>query len=74
MCLWARSFFGLPTDKTWLYEQVYDLVEKSGLTYTEVWEMPIAVRQWWVKRKQKDNEPQNPGGPPPPGMRPGGKR
>jgi len=73
MCRSAQSSFGLPPDKIYLYEEVYTLVEKCGLRYDEAWDMPVAVRHWWIKRKQKDSEPQNPGGPPP-GMGQGRKK
>ena len=69
MCRSARSFFGLPTDKIYVYENLYILVEKCGLSYSEAWDMPVAVREWWIKRKEKDGEQRSPGGPPPPGMR-----
>lgn len=55
MCPWARSFFGLP-GKDYIYEEVYYLTRECGLTYTEVWDMPVEVRHWWIKKDQKEKE------------------
>jgi hypothetical protein len=35
-------------------EDLYQLVQHCGLTYSEAWDMPVTLREWWLKRKAKE--------------------
>lgn len=35
-------------------EDIYNLVQHCRLSYSEAWDMPIPMREWWLKRKQKE--------------------
>lgn len=62
-CPWAQNSFGLrESDKKYIYEELFILVEHCGIRYTEAWEMPIEIRKWWIERKSKENEDKNSNG------------
>jgi hypothetical protein len=59
-------------------EERYNLVVHCKVgTYETAMSMPVAIRKWWIKRFQKQNEPKEsrppPAGPPPKGRIPGAK-
>jgi hypothetical protein len=58
-----------------LYEEIYQLVENTNLSYQDVWNMPVEIRHWWIDRKNKDLESKGPNPTPnvPPGAQPRGK-
>jgi len=51
------TFFGLtPNYKISVYQEVFDLVYygNGGFTYTDVREMPIHIRRFFIKRIEQD--------------------
>lgn len=64
----ARSFFGLQENDDNsivafaknVIDEVYFLVRKGNLTYTEVQSMPIEIRHYWIEKVQKENDNQPP--------------
>lgn len=76
------SFFGLrPEDKEYFLTEIYEITTKCEVPYESAWRMPIALRRWWILRKQKEQDQQrqneetkNKGKPPPPGVIPGMKK
>lgn len=53
----ARTFFGL-TDKYMeaVYEQFFVLKHHGGWSFTEAYNLPVGLRNWFVKRLQKHFE------------------
>ena len=53
----ARIFFGL-TDKyiEATYEQFFQLKHFGGWSFTEMYNLPVGLRMWWLKRLQKHYE------------------
>jgi hypothetical protein len=43
-----------------MYEEIYQLVEHTKLSYQDVWNLPVEIRHWWIDRKNKDLEPKGP--------------
>jgi hypothetical protein len=39
-----------------LYEELYSVVERCNITYTEVWRMPVELRRWWLNKKHKEDK------------------
>lgn len=58
---WGLRFFGLtPNDKdTAFLNDMFLLTYHCGLSYTECYSMPIAYRDWFKKRLQKELEDTN---------------
>ena len=36
-----------------MYEELFILHEHCGISYESMWDVPISVRRWWIKRKEK---------------------
>lgn len=50
-------FFGLtPSDRETILEQIYFLVRRLGVSYTEARNMPIMYRQWFINRFVREHE------------------
>ncbi len=37
-----------------MLEDIYQLVQHCRISYTEAWNMPITLREWWLRRKAKE--------------------
>jgi hypothetical protein len=60
MCHSAQNSFGLASNKLYIYEELYSLLEHcNGIDWEAAWSMPVAVRKWWLNKKQKDIEEEN---------------
>jgi hypothetical protein len=57
ICLFQPTFFGL-TDAYVkdVYEQIFLLKYHGGWSFTEVYNLPIALREWFVKRLSEQFE------------------
>jgi len=53
----ARTFFGL-TDKyiESTYEQFFQLKHFGGWSFTEMYNLPVGLRLWWLDRLRKHFE------------------
>jgi len=53
-------FFGLtPKDREAILEQHYFLIRHLGMSYSEVREMPIMYREWFIRRFSREVEERN---------------
>ena len=53
-CRWGPAFFGLkPEDREGILEQAFQLTYYMGLTYTETYNLPVAYREWFIRRLSK---------------------
>jgi len=53
-------FFGLtPKDREAILEQHYFLIRHLKMSYSEVREMPIMYREWFIKRFAREIEDRN---------------
>ena len=53
------SFFGLqPKNKLDIHEEIFNLLHyaKGGFTFTEVYNLPITLRRFYLKRLHKEYE------------------
>ena len=56
-CRSLRSFFGLsPEYSKEIYEQFFFLKYYGGWSFTEAYNLPIGLRNWFVKRMAKQFE------------------
>ena len=58
-CHWAWTFFGLPDDYLEsVYEEFFFLSYYGNWSFMEAYNLPVAIRKWFVKRlvKQKEQE------------------
>jgi hypothetical protein len=73
MFQWERSSFGLREDKLYIYEEIWQLVKHCKVSFTEAWDMPVAIRKWWIRKTSeeaaKEKESSKPAGAPPPKMK-----
>ena len=53
----GQTFFGL-TDKyiEQVYEQFFMLKHFGGWSFTEMYNLPVGLRLWWLQRLQKQYE------------------
>lgn len=56
MSRWGQNFFGLrPKDKEYILEEIYQLISNcQGVSYSDVWNMPVVVRKWFIGRISSD--------------------
>ena len=48
------SFFGLGSDsKEYILEEIFQAVRYGKVTLTEVWNMPVEIRRWWLDKTVK---------------------
>lgn len=60
-CRLRRTFFGLTDDyNEGVYEQIFFLKYNGGWSFSEVYNLPVGLRNWFVKRtiKQLEDEAQ----------------
>lgn len=59
-CPLAHHFFGLtPEDRKVILEQHYFLIRRLGMSYTEVRDLPVMYRQWFIDRFIREIEEQS---------------
>lgn len=56
--------------KQYLYDRVYTLIENCNITWTEAWNIPVEIREYWLNRKAQENEPKTPEAQPKPNVPP----
>jgi hypothetical protein len=57
ICLFQPTFFGLTNAYVKdVYEQIFLLKYHGGWSFTEVYNLPIALREWFVKRLSEQFE------------------
>ena len=60
-CRLRQTFFGLTDDyNEGIYEQIFFLKYNGGWSFSEIYNLPIGLRNWFVKRtiKQMEDEAQ----------------
>lgn len=69
----GQTFFGLTsTDKEIFLEPIFLLMYYCGFSYSEVYNLPVSIRRWYIERVNKEltkgnKDPDNPDAPPEPG-------
>ncbi len=59
-CQSRRSFFGLTPDyMEQIYEQFFLLKYHGGWSFIEAYNLPVALRTWFLKRLSKQLEDEN---------------
>ena len=55
-----RSFFGLSSEYSeQLYEQIFLMKHYGGWSFTEVYNLPVGLRNWFYQRLVKQYEEEN---------------
>ncbi len=56
----GQTFFGL-TDKYIqnVYEQFFTLKHHGGWSFIEMYNLPVGLRHWWIKRLEKHFKDEN---------------
>lgn len=56
----GRSFFGLSSDYSeQLYEQIFLMKHYGGWSFTEAYNLPVGLRNWFYQRLVKQYEEEN---------------